>query len=770
MSLSPRTQRGPDGTLEAGYFPGALHAPARTWTLGGLAQGVGRVLVAAIEHAAALIVLAELLILLAGVISRYVFGNPLTWSDDVASLLFVWLSMLGSVVALARSQHLRLTVAEKWLSARHNVTRHLITQLLSLVFLASLFVFSFAHAANQVSAINPILGISEAWRAAALTAGLGLMALFCLCQIVAAGAQDGWWRVAMAALLAGLAASVFYLASWATSGDYDLVLFFLGMGGFCIALGMPIAFAFGLCALAFLQWTSPVPLSVVVGRFEAGLSQLILLAIPMFIVLGLFFGATGMARTLVAFLATLVGHLRGGMSYVLLGAMYLVSGISGAKAADMAAIAPALIPEMRKRGIPDGELVSLLAASSAMSETIPPSLVLITVGAVTGVSIGALFTGGLLPALVLALMICVLARYRSDRTIELAPRATWGAVRGALLVAIPGLLLPMIIRTAVVEGIATATEVATIGVLYTIVAGVLVCRWTDWRRMYEILKETAALSGAIMMIFAAANAVSWALTQTGFSQELALRITALPGGAVSFMAISIVVFIVFGSLLEGIPAIVVFGPMLFPIARSLGIHEVQYAMVAILAMGVGLYMPPFGIGYYQACAISRIDAAAGMLRIWPYLAVLALGIAVVAAVPAIAHLDAEQQVDHQGLQPGRGRLQRARGLVAARGRHRRQPLLGHDAPHPQHAEMRRRAQQQPGRQLHARPPAARAARAEHPSHARRAGGSGGAHDGDAEGAGDERPAQRARHDRDLHLRRRGQRREREDAQPSGRAL
>ena len=518
-------------------------------------------LIAAIEHCAALIVLVELLILFAGVVSRYVFGNPLTWSDDVATLLFVWLSMLGAVVALARGQHLRLTVAEKWLPPQHDLTRHLAAQLLSLIFLGSLFIFSFEHLADAQGALNPILGISEAWRAAGLSAGLGLMALFCLCQIIAAGGEAGWPRVGLAAMLAAGGSAIFYGVSWITGGAFDLALFFMGLGGACIFLGMPIAFAFGLSALAFLHWTSSVPLSIVVGRFEAGLSHLILLSIPMFVVLGLFFEATGMARTLIGFLATLIGHLRGGLSYVLLGAMYLISGISGAKAADMAAIAPALVPEMRKRGIPDGELVSLLAASSAMSETIPPSLVLITVGAVTGVSIGALFTGGLLPALVLALLLCVVARYRSGQDIALAEKASWRAVGQAVLAAIPGLLLPLIIRTAVVEGVATATEVATIGVVYTVAAGLVVYRWFDWRRMYDVLKETASLSGAIMMIFAAANAVSWALTQTGFSQELAIRITTMPGGAVSFMAISIVVFIVFGSLLEGIPAIVVFGPI-----------------------------------------------------------------------------------------------------------------------------------------------------------------------------------------------------------------
>ena len=137
------------------------------------------------------------------------------------------------------------------------------------------------------------------------------------------------------------------------------------------------------------------------------MSSLILLAVPLFVFLGLLIEMTGMARAMVAFLAALLGHVRGGLSYVLLGAMYLVSGISGSKAADMAAVAPVLFPEMKRRGAHEGELVALLAASGAMSETIPPSLVLITIGSVTGVSIAALFTGGLLPALVLALALAV---------------------------------------------------------------------------------------------------------------------------------------------------------------------------------------------------------------------------------------------------------------------------------------------------------------------------------------------------------------------------
>lgn len=604
-------------------------------TVGSLFARLAAAVLFLAEHAAALIVLAEIALLLAGVTARYLFHTPLAWSDELAALLFVWLTMLGSTVALARSQHLRLTALESRLSGEVKRVLRITTLLLTFGFLAWLSVYAFEHAQDATYATNPVLNISEGWKSAAVGVGLVMMAIICLSQVLEV-VRGHWRALAIALICTSAALALILAASWLTDRRHDLIIFFLVMGGAMVLIGVPIAFSFGLTALTYLAWATDLPLSIVSGRFEAGMSHMILLSVPMFVALGLFFEMTGMARSLIAFLAALVGHLRGGLSYVLLGAMYLVSGISGAKAADMAAIAPALVPEMRRRGVPDSELVSLLAGASAMSETIPPSLVLITIGVIAGVSIGALFTGGLLPALVLALLMCVVAWINAGRNdIAAIEKATWSAVFRAFAAAVPGLVLPIIIRTAVVEGVATATEVATIGILYIVLFAVIRRRF-DLGHAYRLMKDTAALSGAIMIILGAANAVSWALTQTGFSQDLARTIATLPGGAVSFWAISIVVFIVFGSVLEGIPALVVFGPLLFPIARSLGIHDVQYALVAVLAMGVGLYMPPFGVGYYTACAIARIDPGEGMLRIWPYLGVLILGIFIVAAVPWIS--------------------------------------------------------------------------------------------------------------------------------------
>ncbi|WFU23219.1 pyruvate kinase [Bradyrhizobium sp. CB1717] len=390
----------------------------------------------------------------------------------------------------------------------------------------------------------------------------------------------------------------------------------------------------GLATDGYLALTTATPDVVMIGRMDEGMSHLILLAVPLFVFLGLLIEMTGMARAMVGFLASLLGHVRGGLHYVLVGAMYLVSGISESKAADMAAVAPVLFPEMRQRGAKPCDLVALLAATGAQTETIPPSLVLITIGSVTGVSISALFTGGLLPGVVLAMMLAAVVwwRYRREDLSHVKRAAGWEIGR-AFVIAIPAIALPFVIRTAVVEGGATATEVSTIGILYSVCAGLLIYRQFDWRRIYPMLVETASLSGAILLIIGAATGMAGALTQSGFSASLAKFMTSLPGGVPVFLAVTIVTFVMLGSVLEGIPAIVLFGPLLFPIARQVGVHVVHYAMVVVLAMGIGLFAPPFGVGYYAACAISRINPDEGMKPIVGYMIALLIGTLIVAAVP-----------------------------------------------------------------------------------------------------------------------------------------
>jgi tripartite ATP-independent transporter DctM subunit len=586
-----------------------------------------------VEVPAGVLVLADIVVLFAGVFSRFVLHNPLVWSDELASILFLWLAMLGAVTALRRGEHMRMTALVSRLGPSRRAVFEAVAMAACLAFLALVIWPAWQYAADERAITTPALEISNLWRAAALPIGIVLMAAFATLRMLRSTTR----KDAIVAIVAVLAiVALFWLLGPALSklGRLNLLVFFVGVAGGSVLAGIPIAFAFGLGTFGYLALTTFTPLTVVVGRMDEGMSHLILLAVPLFVFLGLLIEMTGMARAMIAFLGGLLGHVKGGLSYVLVGAMYLVSGISGAKAADMAAIAPALFPEMKARGADEGDLVALLAATGAQTETVPPSLVLITIGSVTSVSIAALFKGGMLPALVLGLVLCIVVRHRSRHedlsAIVRVPRRT---VARLFVVALPALALPFVIRAAVVEGVATATEVSTIGIVYALLAGLLAYRQFDWKRIGPMLVSTAALSGAILLIIGTATAMAWGLTQSGFSRLLAERMAALPGGVPMFLAVSIVAFTVLGSVLEGIPAIVLFGPLLFPIARQLGVHEVHYAMVVVLSMGLGLFSPPLGVGYYAACAIGRVSPDAGIQPLVGYMLALLVGVIVVAAVP-----------------------------------------------------------------------------------------------------------------------------------------
>jgi len=588
-----------------------------------------------IEIPAAIATAAEVVILLLGVISRFVFDSPLVWSDELAGIVFLWLAMFGAAAALRRGQHMRLTTLAGRMRPATRATLEALAILTPLVFLLAMAQPAFDFAQDQGYVETPALGWSEMTRAAAVPVGFALMALIAALRLL----REGWRPLLTAGIVLLVIAALLYAGreGIAAAGNWNLTLFFVLLAGSFVLVGVPIAFCFGLATVAYLLCTTTTPLAVVASRMQEGMSSLILLAVPLFVLLGLLIEVTGMARAMVAFLANLVGHVRGGLSYVLLGAMLLVSGISGSKAADMAAVAPVLFPEMKRRGLNEGEMVSLLAASGAMAETIPPSLVLIAIGSVSGVSIAALFTGGLLPGIVLALVLAVVARQRSSaEDLHGVRRASVRTVLWSLLVAVPALVLPFLIRAAVIEGVATATEVSTIGILYVLVVGPVIYGRIPWRRALPILIETASLSGAILFIIGAATAMAWALTQSGFSHALVAAMSSVPGGRWGFLLASVAAFIVLGSVLEGIPAMVLFGPLMFPAARAVGVHEVHYAMVIILAMGIGLFSPPFGLGYYAACTIGRVSPDAALRRIWPYMAAVLAGLLIVAAIPWIS--------------------------------------------------------------------------------------------------------------------------------------
>ncbi len=366
--------------------------PETRATVPSLIRRVDNALGRGLETITALLVAAEVVILFVGIIARYVFHSPLIWSDELASALFLWLAMLGSVVALRSGSHMRMTAFVNRASQAQRPFFEMLNLCAAIGFFVAIMPAAIDYVANEAMVSIMSLDISMAWRAAAMPVGI---ALLILTAVVRLGGQP-FARLVPVLLVTAVAFAGFYALSPLLPGlgRLNLLIFFVGVVSATVFAGIPIAISFGLATLGYIALSTRVPISVLVARMDTGMSHPVLLSVPLFVFLGLLIEMTGMAAVMVRFLANLLGHLRGGMSFVLIGAMYLVSGISGSKAADMAAVAPVLFPEMEARGAQRGDLVALLAATGAQTETIPPSLILITIGSVTSISISALFTGG----------------------------------------------------------------------------------------------------------------------------------------------------------------------------------------------------------------------------------------------------------------------------------------------------------------------------------------------------------------------------------------
>ncbi len=596
-------------------------------------QQSGSVWMRPVEAVAAALLVGIIALLLAGVISRYVFSLPVVWIDEVASISFLWLAMLGSAMAVDRSEHLRLTLFVGMLPEKLHGLANTLALLLMALFLGVMLRPAYEYAIEESYITSAALNIPMSFRAAALPVGVGLMLIL---AVVNALKGSTFRQVAMSVMVIAAVTALLWLAgpSLKQIGNWNIPIFLVGFVALFLVLGVPIAFCFGLGTLAFLTFTTSVPVFVMIGRMDEGMSSIILLSVPIFVLLGCVLDATGMGRAIVEVLASLLGHVRAGMSYVLLGSMFLVSGISGSKVSDMATVAPALFPEMKRRGHKPPEMIALLATGAAMAETVPPSIVLIVLGSAAGVSIAGLFTSGFAIAMVLLLVLAILARWKArHESMAGVRRAPLSVIKKAFLVAAPALLLPFLIRTAVGEGIATATEVSTIAVLYAMIIGATLYGGISLKKLYSMLVETAALSGAILMILGAASAMAWALTQTGFAAQLVEAVQGLPGGWMTFMGVTILIFMVLGCVLEGLPAIVLMAPIMFPVARSLGINDIHYSMVVVTAMNIGLMTPPIGIGFYIACKIGNVSPDEAMKAIWPYIGALMIGLLVIAAVP-----------------------------------------------------------------------------------------------------------------------------------------
>ena len=401
-----------------------------------------------------------------------------------------------------------------------------------------------------------------------------------------------------------------------------------------LGLGVPVAFVIAISGFAGLWWSGEYPLTVIVKQIFEGVDSFVLLAIPLFILAGALMETGGIAVRLVRLAQVLVGWIRGGLSMAVVVAEYIFSGISGSTVADVSAIGSTMIPPMLRAGYRPEQAVAVVSAASAMGILVPPCILMIVIGSVANVSVAALFAAGFLPAVVLALAIMVYIWYDAGRSgIEARARATWADIGRAFADAVIPLGLPAIIFGGILGGVVTPTEAAVLAVIYAFIVGVFVYREIAWRDLPRLLIQSAVVTAAVCFLLGAAAVVAWVLAVQQVPQMLLTAMLAVPGGNVVFLVLTALLFIVLGAVLEGLPAVVILLPTFMPVVTRLGIDVVHYSTVVVAATGIGLFLPPMGVGFFIACGIANIPGDRATRAMLPYVYMMCVGLLIVILVP-----------------------------------------------------------------------------------------------------------------------------------------
>lgn len=576
----------------------------------------------------------QLAIVLTGIVSRFWFDQSLLWADEAAKLFLSLTTFVGGALAFRARHHTTVEFLTAKFSPRWRISFAIGMDLLILIAAIVVCDVSLDLISIASTSDTPILQINQAWLVLPLAVGLGLTALFAVERL----AYDYQPReLVPAAGVVALLTGLLYAAStvpWlhlpdGTTLGVMLIAFLLA-----ILLGLPVSYAMLLGSVTFLMVSGVAPLIAVAQNTFDGTSNYILLTLPFFIWAGLIMEKGGISLRLVRFAMTLVGHMRGGLLQVVVLTIYMVSGISGSKIADVVAVGSVLRRELQRQGYKPEQGAAVLAASAAMSETIPPSLAMLVLGSVAPISIGTLFIAGLMPAAVIALLLMLLNYMLSRRArMPSAPRATRSELLSATVGAVLPLVMPVIMVIGIRFGVATPTEVSSVAVLYGLVLAFAIYRAVGLAALYAIAVEASLLAGMVLFIIAAAFSFGWTLTAANLPASLAMVLHSAGDNRTVFMLGTIALLIVVGSLLEGLPALIILGPLLIPIASGYGIDIIHYSMVIILAMGVGIFVPPIGIGFYVSCSVSESRLEATGRAMLPYLAVLLVGVLIVAFVP-----------------------------------------------------------------------------------------------------------------------------------------
>ncbi len=592
----------------------------------------GRIVEQALNVFASFLLVAMTVAVFVQITNRYFFGNPLAWTEEVARLTFIWMTPLGAYLALRARAHIAVeTFVRRYFSPEaHTRIGHVYTFLI-VSFLCYLLWMSVQVLLGTYESTTPILEISSLWIHIPIPIFAFMMVLYLIGQI---------WRMTLkekisAGLvsIAAIAAAYLLFGLWTFSGQAIVLVSVICMGAFIFG-GMPIVFSMGIACALFLVLFRNSPPVVLHTRMIGGIDSFPLLAVPFFILAGELLNTGGVTKRLVDLAKALVGHVRGGLGMVVVVGEYFFSGISGSTVADVSAIGSLLVPAMKKAGYTSEDTVSIVSAATAMGILVPPCIPMVVLGGMTGMSVGALFAAGFIPAIVLALCIMALIYVQAVRSnLAVAKRLPWKESLQAAVGAVIPLLCPALIFGGILSGAATATEISVVAVVYAFIVGVFIYGEIQWSDLIPILSRTVMTTGAVMLLVGFASVLSWIFATNQIPQMVAGVATKISSSPFVFLLLSNVCFILLGALLEGVPAMLILVPIFLPLVTELGIDPLHFGILVVASLGIGLFLPPVGMGIFIACTFADIDVGRVFRSYAPFLAALLLGLVVVTAVP-----------------------------------------------------------------------------------------------------------------------------------------
>lgn len=405
-----------------------------------------------------------------------------------------------------------------------------------------------------------------------------------------------------------------------------------------VLIGTPIAFSLGLSSVAALLYQGNIPLVASVQRLFTGVDSFPLLAIPFFMMAGALLSSGGMAKRLVDFASALVGHKPAGLAYVTAIASMLFAAVSGSGAATTAAIGGFMIPALVNKGYKADMASALTASSGSLGVVIPPSIPLVLFGFISGVSIAELFLAGLIPGIALGgviMLVSYLMVRKSGADATLEPKVGFKETMKRFLSALPAILMPVIILGGIFSGKYTPTEAAVIAVVYGLIVGVFVYRELDFKGVVEALRDSVISTAVVLMLLAFASTFSWLMASELIPQMIASSIMSIASSQWVFMLLVVVLLLLVGTFLETTPALILFAPILIPVAQAFDVNLVHLGVVIVVTLAIGMVTPPLGITLFVASNISKVPLSGMFKAIIPFIVAMVLMTLLFAFVPQI---------------------------------------------------------------------------------------------------------------------------------------